>query len=106
MKRCKECSNTNPDRAKFCMSCGTQLRSVDSTLKTAGLLGSVMSGFGLAPLVSMAVDNGSGSTVSNLGTVTSVSIRPLKDGTWYCPDCGCHNDRFAQIYAGCSREAV
>lgn len=106
MKRCGECRKSNPDAARYCMGCGKRLKDRKPLLGQLGILGSFFSGFSLAPLVQMSTENGAGTTLERpvRRATTAVPIQPKADGTWFCPDCGHRNDRFATLCADCGRE--
>ena len=37
---------------------------------------------------------------------TLVKVIPLKDGRWYCPECGELNSRQSKICYGCGRDFI
>lgn len=106
MKRCRQCSASMPDDVRFCMACGSAMRAKPVSLIGGGLLASLANGFSLAPLVTMGIENGAGTDPQTIRKTTSAHIRPLPDGTWYCPDCGTLNPRFASFCSGCARDAL
>lgn len=106
MKRCRQCSASMPDDVRFCMTCGSAMRAKPVSLIGGGLLASLANGFSLAPLVTMGVENGAGTDPQTIRKTISAHIRPLPDGTWYCPDCGTLNLRFASFCSGCARDAL
>lgn len=103
--KCSFCRFKNAKGTHFCQRCRKALRGRRFLSSTQGGVIASMANpaLGLATFVGMQIDQTSKSTVRRQ---RSVKVSPLKDGRWYCPDCGCLNRKFDIYCSGCGREFV
>lgn len=104
MVSCKKCGFENYDGTKFCQRCGEGLPCKRS-MNLNGIAGMGMKGVSIAPLVAGAVEEQSKKEFKNsVKGSKHVKTVPLEDGSWYCPDCGHHNNSFSIFCSGCGRD--
>lgn len=101
---CPKCGAKNDPRTRYCCHCGSyiapkkSLRRLVKSLNPISLAGAVMRPVNIAPLTTKdlldhgyAAENG------------AAPVYPLKDHSWFCPDCGEHNAPFQTVCKGCGR---
>lgn len=104
--KCKKCRFHNLEGTTYCQNCGSLLKSKRGfSLLAGGMFASITRrGASLAPLTAIAVENQSQSMAQKARHAKPlVKVIPLKNGSWYCPDCGQRNISHS-ICHGCGRE--
>lgn len=106
---CKSCNYENPEQSKYCQHCGTTLTkkhrfSLGNESRT--IAGTGTRGISIAPLGGLAVEKQAAemATEQIKKKFPRIVVKPLEDGTWYCPLCGDKNKR-QNICKGCGFEA-
>lgn len=106
MVKCKHCKFSNFAGTNYCQNCGRFLKQKRIfPLLTGGIFASISNkGFALALLTAMAVE-GQAREMQRQGKRAGHLVKavPLKNGDWYCPDCGELNRNYS-ICHGCGRE--
>lgn len=102
---CKKCSFKNYDGTKFCQRCGERL-PYKKLFNLNGIAGMGMRGVSIAPLAAKAVKKHADQEFNNTTIRSSVRAKtvPMKDDSWYCPDCGQYNDSFTLFCSGCNKK--
>lgn len=105
MVKCKKCSFENYDGTKFCQGCGEKLPR-KGALNFNGVAGNGMKGASIAPLAAMSAEKSGRQEFAASGSKSSQRVKtvPLRDGSWFCPDCGEHNKPSQMFCNGCGRD--
>lgn len=109
MKKCKNCDFSNLDGTNYCQRCGNYLNG-KTTMKKGNFdfwAGNGLKDVSIAPLAVMGLKKVAFND-KDLQKVTKkkyVKVIPLEDSSWYCPDCGEHNQPHTFVCKGCGRES-
>lgn len=107
--KCTICSYENPEQSKYCQHCGTELKrrhkfglgNESRTIAGTGARGSSIAPLGGLAVESQAAEMAAGKIKNKFPRII---IKPLEDGTWYCPLCGDKNIG-QNICKGCGFDA-
>lgn len=107
--KCSNCTFDNVDGTRYCQRCGTKLKIrvplFDFGWKNSRYsAGAGQKGSSMAPLGAMAVEKQANSLGNVKNSKNLVKVHPLKDGSWYCPDCGELNAKYTLNCKGCGRD--
>lgn len=109
VKKCKNCGFANLDGTNYCQKCGKQIKKTNKlSLTDGGLLANLSNkGFSLAPITAIAIEGqGKEMTGQTDRHKPLVKVVPLKDGRWYCPDCGKLNQKINKYCYDCGRDYI
>lgn len=110
--RCIHCRTENVEGTTYCQNCGAKMAvkvSLRESLRLWGnkkaFAGMGIRGTSIAPLAAMSIEK-SGEWLENQKKKGKklVPVRPLEDGSWYCPDCGELNQKHTTFCKGCGRD--
>lgn len=114
--KCKHCQHKNSPQANFCYNCGAQLHRntvvsapVSNTVSaysipTSGIR--YFQGIGNGYLQSAAIALRNKQNFEENGFheyTTGARVQPLKNGDWFCPDCGEKNNHNDRSCRGCGK---
>lgn len=113
---CKHCKHKNEDNSNFCYYCGAQLHK--NTLVSAPIGDTVTAysiptsgiryfqGIGnpLLQISSLMIRNKESLTDKKIRNYhTNAEVHPLKNGEWFCPECGEKNHPNDRSCRGCGK---
>lgn len=112
-KVCGNCLTENEVNVRYCQGCGTYIKSKfslkdifrDSQTITK-IAGMGAKGVSLAPLGIITAENQGKEAFGQAGAKivrTNAKVIPLADGSWFCPDCGYHNQSQSQSCINCEK---
>ena len=108
MPLCQKCGFENYPHTKYCQKCGSSIVTLTKDKFFHFFLGGIARicnpSYTIAPLIGLQLDNTN--QISNSPSYKNVPVVPLEDGSWYCPDCGEHNNKNRYICYGCGRDFI
>lgn len=100
---CKNCGFENLEGTNYCQKCGKKLsKSFIKQLNFGSVSGAGAKGVSIAPIVSKTIE--SQADEIKVKKKQRVKVIPLKDGSWYCPDCGQLNKSHSLYCKSCGRD--
>ena len=109
MIRCKKCKEQNLEGTSYCQNCGSYIKKQASFFKGLDfnfLAGNGMKHNSIAPIAIMNIKK---QPLNELGenierSKQLIKVTPKPDASWYCPDCGHHNQPYGRSCTSCGRE--
>jgi len=107
MINCKKCNFGNINGTRFCQNCGnilTQKKRLLDSLNLSSLAGMGLKDSSIAPLFTEDfLKKLSTSQIDPIHDQNKIPVIPKKDGSWFCPDCGAKNGKYAIFCNDCGR---
>lgn len=109
MIQCKKCKFENYDKTRYCQQCGEALHKSHSlkvlvkSFNIGSIAGIGAKGVSIAPISAMKNEQAKRPISSENSRNDKIQVIPLKDGTWFCPYCGNHNQQYELFCKNCGK---